>query len=78
MDIHNHWLWQEVSIRRITVEYTLSQDILADGLTKALQNNAFEIFIRQLGLIDITQKLDQRKQELQELDVEEYLETGPE
>ena len=78
MNIHNHWLWQEVSIRRITVEYTLSQDILADGLTKALQNNAFEIFVHQLELIDITQKLDQRNQELQELDVEEYLETGPE
>ena len=51
--------------------------MLADGLTKALQNNAFEIFVRQLGLIDITQKLDQRRQELQELEVDEYLETGP-
>ena len=52
--------------------------MLADGLTKALQNNTFEIFIHQLGLIDITQKLDQRRQELQELDVEEYLETAAE
>ena len=51
--------------------------MLADGLTKALQNNTFERFICQLGLIDITQKLDQRRQELQELEVDEYLETGP-
>ena len=78
VDIHNYWLWQEVSTGRITVKYTLSQDMLADGLMKVLQNNTFERFICQLGLIDITQKLDQRKQELQELDVEEYLETGPE
>ena len=77
VDIHNHWLRQEVSTGRITVEYTLSQDMLADGLTKALQNNTFERFICQLGLIDITQKLDQRRQELQELEVDEYLETGP-
>ena len=46
VDIHNHWLWQEVSMKRITVEYTPSQDMLADGLTKVLQNNAFEIFVR--------------------------------
>jgi len=50
VDIHNHWLRQEVSTRRITVEYTPSQDMLADGLTKVLRNNAFEIFVRQLGL----------------------------
>src|SRR5438045_4593642 len=29
VDIHNHWLRQEVSTGRITVEYTLSQDMLA-------------------------------------------------
>jgi hypothetical protein len=72
IDIHNHWLRQEVSTGRIAVEYTPSQDMLADGLTKALQNNAFDAFVQQLGLVDITEKLG--IQELQELDQKNYLE----
>ena len=54
----------------MVVDYTLSQDMLVDGFTKALQNNAFSNFIQQLGLVDIQERLDQRC--LQELDVEEY------
>jgi hypothetical protein len=45
VDIHNHWLRQEVSQGRIIVEYTPSQHMLADGLTKVLQNNAFRAFV---------------------------------
>jgi hypothetical protein len=65
VDIHNHWLRQEVSEKRIKVEYTPSKDMLADGFTKVLQNNAFRAFIQQLGLVDITEKLN--FQELPEL-----------
>jgi hypothetical protein len=50
--------------------------MLADGLTKALQNNAFEAFIQQLGLVDITEKLGHGINELQELDQKNYLENG--
>jgi hypothetical protein len=74
VDIHNHWLRQEVSTGRIAVEYTPSQEMLADGLTKALQNNAFDAFVQQLGLVDVTEKLGHRIQELQELDPKNYLE----
>ena len=70
VDIHNHWLRQEISSGQIVVDYTPSQDMLADGFTKALQNNAFSNFVQQLGLVDIQERLDQRC--LQELDVEEY------
>ena len=70
VDIHNHWLRQEISTGKILVDYTPSQDMLADGFTKALQNKAFKNFVRQLGLVDIRERLDQRS--LQELDVEEY------
>ena len=72
VDIHNHWLRQEISSERIIVDYSLSQDMLADGFTKALQNNAFNRFVRQLGLVDIQDRLDQKS--LRELDIEEYLE----
>ena len=46
--------------------------MLADGFTKALQNNAFSRFVQQLGLVDIQDRLDQKG--LRELDIEEYLE----
>jgi hypothetical protein len=43
--------------------------MLADGLTKALQNNAFRAFIQHLGLVDITEKLG-IQEELQEVNPE--------
>ena len=46
--------------------------MLANRFTKALQNNAFQDFVRQLGLVDIKERLDQK--DLRELDIEEYLE----
>jgi hypothetical protein len=71
VDIHNHWLRQEVSEKRIIVDYTPSKDTLADGLTKALQNNAFRACVQQLGLVDISERLE--SQQLQELIPEDYL-----
>src|SRR5467141_3118701 len=35
VDIHNHWLRQEVFQKRIRVLHTKSRDMIADGLTKA-------------------------------------------
>ena len=34
---------------------------MADGLTKALQNNAFKAFVSQIGLVDIKQQLEKRE-----------------
>jgi hypothetical protein len=47
---------------------------LQDELTKALQNNAFDAFVQQLGLVDVTEKLEHGINELQELDQKNYLE----
>jgi hypothetical protein len=57
VDIHNHWLRQEVSQGRINVEYTESQNMIADGLTKALPAEQFLRFRGQLGLVDVTERL---------------------
>ena len=70
VDIHNHWLRQEASNGRISVEYTPSEDMLADGFTKALQNNAFKTFVQQLGLVDIADRL--KESHLKEVDISEY------
>ena len=60
VDIHNHWLRQEVSANRIAVEYTPSKEMIADGLTKSLQASAFDDFVEQLGLVDISDRLEAR------------------
>ena len=39
VDIHNHWIRQEVTEGRIRVEYVQLADMIADGLTKALLGN---------------------------------------
>ena len=52
VDIHNHWLRQEVANKKIMVEYTPSAAIVADGLTKALNHTLHQAFIKQLGLAE--------------------------
>jgi hypothetical protein len=64
VDIHNHWLRQEVQGGRIQVKYTKSTDMIADGLTKALPAGKWNRFLYQLGLEDIQERQQQsRKQE---------------
>ena len=70
VDIHNHWLRQEVLNKSIEVVYTPTAKIMADGLTKALQGNKFNAFINQLGLVDIEVKLSQRR--LRQFTTEEF------
>ncbi|KAI8930550.1 hypothetical protein NX059_012545 [Plenodomus lindquistii] len=51
VDIHNHWLRQEVQQQRINVQYVQSSEMIADGLTKALPKGSWGRFLHQLGLI---------------------------
>ncbi|KAG6999890.1 Retrovirus-related Pol polyprotein from transposon TNT [Fusarium oxysporum f. sp. conglutinans] len=63
VDIHNHWLRQEVQGGKIQVKYTKSTDMIADGLTKALPAGKWNRFLYQLGLEDIQEREQNRKQE---------------
>jgi hypothetical protein len=51
VDIHNHWLRQEVFNGTIEVVYTPSKEILADGFTKPLQQNEFQLFRERLKVV---------------------------
>lgn len=51
VDIHNHWLRQEVENGTINVVHTPTKDLVADGLTKSLARQPFEDFIKQLNLV---------------------------
>ena len=56
VDIHHHWLRQEVEEKRIRVDYVPTGDQLADGLTKPLLGEKFRKFRDTIGLIDILKK----------------------
>ncbi|TIC93799.1 Retrovirus-related Pol polyprotein from transposon TNT 1-94 [Colletotrichum higginsianum] len=50
VDIHNHWLRQEIAERRVDVAYTPSAELMANGLTKALDMTKHDAFIQQLNM----------------------------
>jgi len=53
VDIHQHWLRQEVQQEKIDVEWVSTGEMKADGLTKPLPRQAFQRFIQQLNLQSI-------------------------
>jgi hypothetical protein len=57
VDIHQLWIRQEVTASRINVQWVPTDRMPADGLTKILPKQKFVEFIRQLGLVDITERL---------------------
>jgi hypothetical protein len=54
VNIHNYWLRQKVQNKIISVNYTPSAQIMADGLTKALSSTKWQTFLDQMGLSDGT------------------------
>ncbi|KAJ3578304.1 hypothetical protein NPX13_g2263 [Xylaria arbuscula] len=73
VDIHNHWLQQEVERGTITVEYTPSAEMKADGLTKALPAQKWPGFLDQLGLVDVQERLGDRKSEMDGIEAREEI-----
>jgi len=54
VDVHHHWLRQEVQRQALQVGWVPTSEMIADGLTKALPRQRFERFVDQLGLVDVT------------------------
>ena len=50
VDIHRHWLRQEVQKGTITIQWTPTASILADGFTKALSPQKHKEFVKLIGL----------------------------
>ncbi|KAF7566030.1 hypothetical protein PtrM4_054640 [Pyrenophora tritici-repentis] len=67
VDIHNHWIRQEVSTGRISVEYIPTADMIADGLTKSLPPNKWPEFLEQLGLVPAKEILARNSAPLEEI-----------
>lgn len=56
IDIHQHWLRQEVQEGRIALKWLPTAEMPADGLTKPLPAQKHATFVRQLNLVDISTK----------------------
>ncbi|KAM4054630.1 hypothetical protein HRG_014924 [Hirsutella rhossiliensis] len=50
IDIHRHWLRQEVQEERLQITWIKSTENPADGMTKALPQQKHEAFVKQLGM----------------------------
>jgi hypothetical protein len=57
VDISQHWLRERVQSGDLRVEWVATNEMTADGFTKALSRQKQERFVRQLGLVDIGNKL---------------------
>lgn len=72
VDIHNHWLRQEVARKRIRIVYTPSSEMPADRLTKSLPASQWKGFLKQLGLTDVSDQLSDRK--IDDMDIKQKFE----
>ena len=62
VDIHQHWLRQEVEDGTVTIKWLPTAQMPADGLTKALPAQKHATFIEQLNLVDISKRLGAEKE----------------
>jgi hypothetical protein len=59
IDIHQHWLRQETEKGTLKVELISTNDMPADGFTKALGPQKHMAFIKQLNIVDISSLLSE-------------------
>ena len=66
IDIHSHWLRQEVQRGAICIKWQETKQMMADGLTKALGKQPFNHFLDLIGIENLNDRLEaiQKKDEL--------------
>ena len=60
VDIHRHWLKQEVENGHINIKWVPTSEMAADGFTKALPRQKHEDFIRHLNMVNVDQLIELR------------------
>jgi hypothetical protein len=63
VDIHSNWARQEVQKKTFTVNYLKTDNMPADGLTKALPKTKFKQFVQQLGLVQVPTPIEEEEEE---------------
>jgi hypothetical protein len=54
VDIHQSWLRQEAERGTLKIDWLSTNDMPADGFTKALGPQKHATFIKQLNMVDVT------------------------
>ena len=57
VDILGHWLREQVDLGFIQVEWVPTGQMPADGFTKALSKQKHDVFVRQLNLVDLGDRI---------------------
>jgi len=57
VDIHQHWLRQEIEQKRLNIKWIATYEMPADGFTKSLPRQKHEDFVRHLRMADISHLL---------------------
>uniref|UniRef100_A0A093ULP4 Retrovirus-related Pol polyprotein from transposon TNT 1-94 n=1 Tax=Talaromyces marneffei PM1 TaxID=1077442 RepID=A0A093ULP4_TALMA len=73
VDIHNHWVRQEVQKGDVQVHYMPTKDMIANGLTKALSKQEHQKFLKQIGIENIDSFLAPHQIDMENPDIEELL-----
>ena len=63
IDVQHLWIRQEYQHGFVEAEYMPTNEMPADGLTKALPRQKLETFIGQLGLVDVKVVIDSQKED---------------
>jgi hypothetical protein len=63
VDIHSHWLRQEVQRGAIHIKWQETKQMMADGLTKALGNQPFRRFLGLIGMENLYERLEAIRKE---------------
>ncbi|KLP04001.1 Uncharacterized protein LW94_14520 [Fusarium fujikuroi] len=75
VDIHNHWLREQLKQKTLSLQYKQSSELIADGMTKALQGHSQKESCKQFGLVNIEEKIRMRREKVTaERTIEEILE----
>lgn len=67
VDIHNHWLRQEHEAKNIQLKLTPSNELMADGLTKPLQQERFSRFRDMMRVVDVSDKRQRKVDSAKEI-----------
>ena len=59
IDIHQHWLRQEAEKGTVKLEWISTNNMPADGFTKALGPQKHTAFLKQLNIVNISHMLSE-------------------
>jgi hypothetical protein len=54
IDIQHHFIREKVESGEVKLEYTSSEEMIADAMTKALLHFKFEKHVRSMNVVDLT------------------------